>query len=804
MNDKIPADRHLQHVEFMQRWLIHAPPPPERKGNSYDAFISYRSSDRGWGMALYDALKLAGWDAFLDQYDLVPGTNLETSLAEALEASSSGVILWSSRTKDSAWCSNERNAMRTLKSRLGTFNYVFAKLDAEPLPLFAQADLYIDFEESPAGPRGVNLLKLMCGMSGVSLAPEAVEMAQQVDQDAAQILIAIKGAVDAENPARLIEIGTSAAPGVLASPIPVLTAAQGLISLGKYDDAREVLAYAQAHFPKSIRAKQLEGLALRRLERYQEAIDVLSELKAAGHQDPETLGILAAAWMAVTRRLGRRYISARRGSCIAPLSKAIRATITQVSTPRRNHSSWVNQPKPQRWPPTSCHWSSMRTTERISGLAARWVRSTSCSVISTPLPRNIKGLSTSIQPVSETSPGRTGRRREFALHKNYRRKTRRRPWLHSSCSIPSIERPCIATVHAIMYFRARTTQIIRVADLHTEQISNSELNSNRPKGDRLMNSSASKVRDHEWLDYYERFPYFSAEAVRDGCHPRIMEHKGSTAKAIVLIHGLTDSPYFMTAIGDHFFRNLGYNVYLPLLQCHGLKDPKGMEDVSLDEWKANVNFAADIAASKAAEVSIGGLSTGGALSFSTAVRNPSINGTVYLFSAALDLAGGLGGVVGELAGNLLGELKERLLRTPVADLADFFDNAKPLIGNDPYRYARMDLDGARELSMLIEETDALINGFNPKAPFSKRVFAAHSESDATADITGIETLKKVSAPGKFVFYRIPEAAGVSHVSLVLKEPIYSIGTSPSAKPLVKANPQFQDMMGAIATLERSV
>lgn len=296
MDDKIATDQHMQQVEYMQRWLQHAPAPLERRENSYDAFISYRSSDRGWAMALYDALKLAGWEAFLDQYDLVPGANLETSLAEALEASSSGVVLWSSRTKDSEWCKNELNAMRTLKGRHGTFNYVFAKLDAEPLPLFAQSDLYIDFEESPEGPRGVNLLKLLCGMRGVSLAPEAVELAEQVDQDAKQLLIALKGAVDAENPARLLEIGTSAQPGVLASPTPVLTAAEGLISMGEYDNAREVLKHAHAHFPKSIRAKQLEGLALRRLERYQEAIDVLSELKAAGHQDPETMGILGAAW----------------------------------------------------------------------------------------------------------------------------------------------------------------------------------------------------------------------------------------------------------------------------------------------------------------------------------------------------------------------------------------------------------------------------------------------------------------------------------------------------------------------------
>src|SRR5262245_54599420 len=51
------------------------------------------------------------------------------------------------------------------------------------------------------------------------------------------------------------------------------------------------------------------------------------------------------------------------------------------------------------------------------------------------------------------------------------------------------------------------------------------LETNRPKGERCMNQVASKARDHEWLGYYDRFPYFSAKAVRDGCHPKIMEHE---------------------------------------------------------------------------------------------------------------------------------------------------------------------------------------------------------------------------------------------------------------------------------------
>jgi hypothetical protein len=110
----------------------------------------------------------------------------------------------------------------------------------------------------------------------------------------------------------------------------------------------------------------------------------------------------------------------------------------------------------------------------------------------------------------------------------------------------------------------------------------------------------------------------------------------------------------------------------------------------------------------------------------------------------------------------------------------------------------MDMDGARELSKLISETDALIKGFSSKRPFSKRVFAAHSESDSTANIEGIEYLQKVLAPDPFRFFRIPKEAGVSHASLVLKDAIYAIDASTNAEPLEKANPQFQAMMEAIA------
>jgi len=68
-----------------------------------------------------------------------------------------------------------------------------------------------------------------------------------------------------------------------------------------------------------------------------------------------------------------------------------------------------------------------------------------------------------------------------------------------------------------------------------------------------MDQAVRKGRDDEWLDYYKQFRYFSAEAVRDGCQPRIMEQVAPVQRSIVLVHGLTDSPYFLTAIGEYFF-----------------------------------------------------------------------------------------------------------------------------------------------------------------------------------------------------------------------------------------------------------
>ena len=109
----------------------------------------------------------------------------------------------------------------------------------------------------------------------------------------------------------------------------------------------------------------------------------------------------------------------------------------------------------------------------------------------------------------------------------------------------------------------------------------------------------------------------------------------------------------------------------------------------------------------------------------------------------------------------------------------------------------MDMDGAQELARLIKETDTIIDGYDEKDPFPQKVFAAHSECDTTANISGIEDLEKVSVPERFEFFRIKKEHGVSHASLVLKDPILKDGMK-----LEDENPQFQNMMDAIAAFEK--
>jgi esterase/lipase len=289
----------------------------------------------------------------------------------------------------------------------------------------------------------------------------------------------------------------------------------------------------------------------------------------------------------------------------------------------------------------------------------------------------------------------------------------------------------------------------------------------------------------DWDDYYNQHfdGYKTRHDIRDGCHPQVFRH-GDTRNAIVLVHGLTDSPYFLGEIGEYFCSEMGFDVYLPLLCAHGLKEPEDMKDASAAQWQEDVAFAVKAAHESGGNVSIGGFSTGGTLAVNLAISQPRlINGGVFLFSAALGLS------------NASGNLKEKLLRTPLAVFFDHLDNtdlANDSPSGNPYRYSRMDIGGAAELSRLIDEYDRLAHDSVVLQP----LFAAHSEADTTASIEDVEKLV-IRSPRAEIF-RIGKYFGVPHASVVLKDPVFSRNNS----PLESANPFYSHMINSIHDFSR--
>jgi esterase/lipase len=291
----------------------------------------------------------------------------------------------------------------------------------------------------------------------------------------------------------------------------------------------------------------------------------------------------------------------------------------------------------------------------------------------------------------------------------------------------------------------------------------------------------------DWDEYYDRHfkGYINKNDVRDRCHPQIFKHEddGQPRNAIVLVHGLTDSPYFMKDIGEYFCTEMGFDVYVPLLSAHGLKEPEDMKDASLIEWRKDVRFAVDVAKGSKGKVSIGGLSTGDTLSVEMALMDEeSIDGGVFLFSAALGLA------------SHTGNLAEIFLRTPLANIFDQIDrssliNSSP--SGNPFRYSKMDIGGARELSKLIKELDLLTD----RDILNQPLFAAHSEADTTAAIDEIEELvsRSYQQHQKAELFRIGKNFGIPHASVVLKDPVRSINNS----PLEPKNIFFESMMESL-------
>ena len=94
--------------------------------------------------------------------------------------------------------------------------------------------------------------------------------------------------------------------------------------------------------------------------------------------------------------------------------------------------------------------------------------------------------------------------------------------------------------------------------------------------------------------------------------PFELTHKGSD-KAILLIHGLTDSPYSYHDLAQFFYQQ-GFTVRTLLLPGHGTA-PSDLLNVRYQQWQQASQYAIERTLKDFQQVYLGGFSTGGALIF---------------------------------------------------------------------------------------------------------------------------------------------------------------------------------------------
>ena len=115
-----------------------------------------------------------------------------------------------------------------------------------------------------------------------------------------------------------------------------------------------------------------------------------------------------------------------------------------------------------------------------------------------------------------------------------------------------------------------------------------------------------------------------------------MNNCSANTKGILLIHGLSDSPYSIKASANYFKKKC-FIVYSILLAGHGTR-PGDLLDVSYKDWIKQINYAVKELSKETDDIYLLGFSTGATLAINYVLSNPAkkISG-IFLLSPAINL-----------------------------------------------------------------------------------------------------------------------------------------------------------------------
>ena len=223
---------------------------------------------------------------------------------------------------------------------------------------------------------------------------------------------------------------------------------------------------------------------------------------------------------------------------------------------------------------------------------------------------------------------------------------------------------------------------------------------------------------------------------------------------IVLFHGLSDSPYFVSSIAKNF-QAQGHLVIAPLIPGHGKKDAnKDMKDERLkDRWTEHVDdvmdFAETLGQKHGIRVFAGGFSTGGTLATWYALNQADSLAGVLLFSGAFALPDSA-----ETMSRIWG----------IKSVAKWLDGVYPSTGPHPFKYPGVASYSALVLLDLINDIRDSLAEQNPSFP----IFVAHSMADKVTLFSGVESLL-AAVEGKPLVFKIDKEYDVCHQDLPISQ-----------------------------------
>ncbi len=125
-----------------------------------------------------------------------------------------------------------------------------------------------------------------------------------------------------------------------------------------------------------------------------------------------------------------------------------------------------------------------------------------------------------------------------------------------------------------------------------------------------------KTQDHytEGLRIARTIQDLDGPNVNPLCHTRLYTHGRRVERSLVLLHGFTNCPQQMDALGKHFFER-GWNVFIPRYPRHGYTDRlnTSLAELRADHLTALANRAAEVGAAIGERLTVAGLSLGAIL-----------------------------------------------------------------------------------------------------------------------------------------------------------------------------------------------